>query len=195
VLKLLDSHKHYCFHSPRCNVHTHPDLYRCDKGSAHGELMKANDAAADHPDRCTGAIHIDMARQAGLADDSGNVSCPLCAGTMTLLPGETKAELHVKLCTDETIHYPDMRKAGTITEEEFQAWKATLTRNELMGHYRRTPDIHVMASFTHDETALMTSDPAAFVALANARIAEQAEYVLLHQVPYRHQTTTPSISL
>ena len=31
-------------------------------------------------------------------------------------PGETKAEIHAKLCTDETIHYPDLHRAGKITQ-------------------------------------------------------------------------------
>src|ERR1700723_1036284 len=37
--RLLNSHAHFCFHSPRCNVHDHPDLYRCDRGAAHEKLL------------------------------------------------------------------------------------------------------------------------------------------------------------
>lgn len=213
---LLNSFKHHCFHGPRCNVHKHPDLYRCARGSAHEALLKTTTAhvvkhsdpgvecpacadvavaAAAGASPCTAAIRIDMAKQAALVDSKGNVSCPICGGPTVLVPGETKAEVHVKVCTDETIHSPQMRKAGTITEAQYQEWKASLTHDERCGVYKRVPDIHVMASFTHDETALMTSDPAAFAALANTRIAERAEAALLHQVPYRHQTTSPVISL
>src|SRR5258708_6534159 len=88
VPKLLDSHKHYCFHSPRCNVHTHPDLHHC------------------HQQFCPGAVTPQMAVQAGLVDAEGEVQCPLCDGPTSLKPGEKKAEVHAKLCTDETIHYP-----------------------------------------------------------------------------------------
>src|SRR5271168_1545291 len=37
--RLLDSHPHHCFHSPRANVHQHPDLHRCDRGAAHEKLL------------------------------------------------------------------------------------------------------------------------------------------------------------
>jgi hypothetical protein len=177
VHKLLDSHAHYCFHSPRCNVHRHPDLYRCES------------------EECPVSIHLDMAKQAGLVDATGAVQCPQCGGATTLKPGETKAEIHAKLCTDPTIHYPELHKAGELDTSIYSAWKATLTREELMGMYKRVPDIPVMASFTHDETALMTTDLPAFNALVQTRLRERAEMALMHQVPHRHQTTTPSISL
>jgi hypothetical protein len=192
---LLSSFKHHCFHSPRANVHKHPDLYRCAKGNAHATLMRANKATKDHPDYCPASISSDLAKQSGLMDEAGNVKCPLCNSATILVPGETLAEVHVKLCTDETIHYPETRKAGQITEEQFQSWKATLTRDELLGVYARVPNICVMASFTHDETALMTSDSTAFNKLLIERIRERAELALLHQVPYRHTTTSPTISL
>jgi hypothetical protein len=177
VPKLLDSHAHYCFHSPRCNVHTFPDLYRCDSKE------------------CPVSIHIDMAKQAGLVDEKGNVACPQCGRATTLKPGETKAEIHAKLCTDPTIHYPELHKAGKLDAATYTAWKSTLTRDELMGRYKRVPDIHVMGSFTHEETALMTTDLPAFNAIVQTRLRERAEMALLHQVPYRHSTTTPTISL
>ena len=194
--RLLNSFKHSCFHSPRCNVHQSPDLYRCDKGAAHAALVKTNKVAkGSNANRCTGSIHLALATQAGLVDAQGNVACPLCGGSTTLVPGQTIAELHAKLCTDETIHYPEMRKAGTITEAEYQAWKATCTREELIGVYKRVPDIPLMASFTHEETALMTTDLPAFNALIQARLADKADMALLHQVPYQHKTTSPAISL
>lgn len=175
--RLLNSHKHYCFHSPRCNLHQHPDLHHC------------------HQQFCPGAINPDMAEQAGLQDEDGEVICPVCGGPTTLKPGNRIAEVHAKLCTDATFHYPEMRKSGEITEEGFQAWKATLTRKELMGSYKRVPDIHVMSSFNHDETALMTTDLPAFSALLQTRMHERAEMALLHQVPHRHKTTSPKLSL
>jgi hypothetical protein len=114
---------------------------------------------------------------------------------MSLKPGEKNAEVHAKLCTDPTIHYPEMHKAGKLDTETYTAWKATLTRNELMGHYKRVPDVHVVASFTHDETALMTTDLPAFNALLQTRLRERAEMALLHQAPHRHKTTYPTITL
>jgi hypothetical protein len=194
--RLLDSFKHACFHSPRCNVHQFPSLYRCTKGASHAALVAANKAPKGASENnCTASIHIDMATQAGLVDDKGNVSCPLCGGETTLVQGETKAEIHAKLCTDETIHYPEMRKTGEVTEEVYQAWRGTLTREESMGYYKRVPDVHIMAPFTHEETLLMTTDLPAFNALVQTRLAEKAENALLHQVPYKHQTTTPEFSL
>jgi hypothetical protein len=106
-----------------------------------------------------------MAEQAGLVKESGEVSCPLCGCETTLNPGTRLAEVHVQLCTDETIHYPEMHKAGKISHEDYEAWKATLSRDELLGRYKRVPDIHVVANFTHEETALMQSDLPAFNAL------------------------------
>jgi hypothetical protein len=191
--KLLSSFKHYCFHSHRPNLHQFPDLYRCAKGDAHGELMKANKATANHPDRCTASITLELATQAGLVDEKGNVTCPVCDGPTVLKPGETRLEIHVKLCTDETIHYPEMRKAGKITEDEYQKWKATLSLKELRGEYKRVPDIPVMAKFTGDEVALLKSDPVKFNELMNTRLKERAEAALLHQVPYRHTTTKVSL--
>jgi hypothetical protein len=239
--RLLNSHKHFCFHSPRANVHQHPDLYRCNRGAAHAKLLKSttehvkghsvgpirvsapapavfpkdyvhhpdvivpevdcpacNDAAEalkNEAAPCTGHIHIDMAKQAGLVDGKGNVLCPLCEGPTTLVPGEKLAEIHAKLCTDETIHYPEMRRAGTLSEADYQAWKATLTHSELNGYYERVPPINVMAKFTHEETALMQTDLVAFNKLMNERLRERAEVALLHQVPYQHKTTQPAISL
>jgi hypothetical protein len=55
-----------------------------------------------------------------------------------------------------------MRKAGTITEDEYQAWKVTLSHDERPEISKRVPDIHLMASFAHEETALMDLDPKAF---------------------------------
>lgn len=173
--KLLNSHKHYCFHTPRCNVHEFPDLYKC------------ND------DECPVSINLALATQAGLVDEHGAVSCPQCGGTTTLQSGQTIAEIHARLCTDETIHYPEMRRAGRITEEEYARWKATLTRDEAIGVYKRVADIPVMASFTHEETALMKTDLPAFNALVQTRLEERAENALLHQAPHRHKTTTVSL--
>ncbi|MGF7180373.1 hypothetical protein [Tunturiibacter psychrotolerans] len=239
--RLLNSHKHFCFHTPRANVHQHPDLYRCARGAAHEKLLASTtEHVKDHhvgptriyapapavfpqgyahpPDTiipeidcpacndlaeamskdfapCTANIHFDMAKQAGLVDEAGNVSCPACDGPTTLVPGQKLAEIHAKLCTDETIHYPEMRKAGTVSEAGYQTWKATLTHSELNGYYERTPVLNLMAKFTHDETALMQTDIVAFNALMNQRLRERAEVALLHQVPYRHKTTSPSVSL
>lgn len=64
-----------------------------------------------------------------------------------------------------------------------------------MGHYKRVPDVHVVANFTHEETALIESDREAFNKLLNERIRERAEAHLLHQVQYRHSTETTSIQL
>jgi hypothetical protein len=88
-----------------------------------------------------------------------------------------------------------MRRGGTITEDQYQAWKATLTRDELLGVYKRVLDIHIMESFTHEETALMTTDLAAFNTLMQERLAERAEAALLHQAPYRHTTTRATYTL
>ena len=175
--KLLDSYDHHCFHSPRANVHTHPDLNHC---------LSQN---------CPGAISKEMATQAGYADDDGNVKCPLCNGH-THPSGERKVvEVHAKLCTDPTIHYPEWRKTGKVDEEDFQAWKATLTRDELLGHYKRVEDIYVSVQLRHDDAALLGTDPDAFNRLLNQRLRERAEIALLHQAPHRHKTTTTSISL
>lgn len=193
--RLLKSHEHFCFHSHICNVHHHPDLHRCVKGAEHESLLRSGQAPDADVVPCTGAISADMAKQAGYVDDDGNPVCPLCEGPTVLEPGEVKAEIHAKLCTDPTIHYPEMRKAGKITEDEYKAWKATLTHDERCGIYKRVPDVHVMASFTHDETALMKSDPEAFVKMANDRIRDRAESALLHQAPHRHRTTTPKIAI
>jgi hypothetical protein len=144
---------------------------------------------------CSGHIHIDMAKQAGLVDEKGNVLCPICEGQTTLVPGQKLAEIHARLCTDETIHYPEMRKTGKISEADYQTWKSSLTPQELNGYYERVPDIAVMAKFTHVETALMQTDLVAFNKLMNERLRERAEIALLHQVPYRHKTTSPNISL
>ncbi|WP_433963677.1 hypothetical protein [Tunturiibacter gelidiferens] len=236
---LLNSFKHFCFHTPRANVHQHPDLYRCSRGAAHEKLLASTsqhvpdhhvgpqrvsaeapavfpegyvhpedtiiheadcpacndlaEAAANGASPCPVSIHIDMAKQAGLVDEKGSVSCPGCGGPTTLVPGQKIAEIHAALCTDETIHYPQMRKAGTLSEADYQKWKATLSREELCGVYKRVPDIHVMASFTHEETALMGTD--AFNLLMSERLRERAEAALMHQVPHRHKTTSPTVSL
>jgi hypothetical protein len=174
---ILDSHPHYCFHSPICNVHHHPDLHHC------------------HKQHCPGAISPEMAKQAGLMDEDGEISCPLCGCETTLNPGKRLAEVHVQLCTDDSIHYPEMHKAGTISHEDYAAWKATLTRDELLGRYKRVPDIHVLASFTHEETTLMDSDLPAFNVLLLDRVNERAESALLHQVPHRHKTTSVKLSI
>jgi hypothetical protein len=239
--RLLNSHKHFCFHSPRANVHQHPDLYRCDRGAAHETLLASttehvkdhhvgpqrisapapavfpedyvhppdtiipgvdcpacNDAAQalkNEAAPCSGHIHIHMAKQAGLVDEKRNVLCPICEGPTTLVPGQKLAEIHAKLCTDETIHYPEMRRAEKISEADYLTWKTTLTHSELNGYYERTPVLNLMAKFTHDETALMQTDIVAFNKLMNDRLRERAEVALLHQVPYRHTTTSPTVSL
>lgn len=175
--KLLDSHKHYCFHSPVGNFHTHPSLNHCLD-----------------PD-CPGAISTDMARQAGYVDADGNIKCPVC-DCDTAESGERKVfEVHAKLCTDETIHYPEMRKSGKISEDQYQAWKATLTRDELLGRYKRVPDIHVTVQLHNEEAALIDTDLDAFNTLLQQRLHEKAEKALLFQAPHRHQTTKADIKL
>lgn len=174
---LLDSHKHYCFHSPRCNVHQHPDLHHCDA------------------EACPTAITPQMAEQAGLMAADGSVSCPSCGGSTTLKAGGKLAEVHVKLCTDETIHYPEMHKAGKIDAAQYADWKSTLTRDELLGRYKRVPDVHLVVRCTHEETALMDSDLPAFNELLLMRCKERAEIALLHQVPHQHSTTTATVDL
>jgi hypothetical protein len=236
---LLNSFKHTCFHSARCNIHQHPDLYRCVRGEAHAKLVNSDNqhvaghsdgetrisaqAPATFPDGyihpedtiipgvecpacndlaealskdaapCSVSVHIDMAKQAGLVDEKGSVSCPGCGGPTTLVPGQKIAEIHVKLCTDETIHNSTRRRSGEISEAEYQAWKASLTHDEKCGVYKRVPDVHLVASFTHDETALMGTDE--FNVLMNTRIRERAELALMHQAPHRHTTTSVSVSL
>jgi phage terminase large subunit GpA-like protein len=70
---------------------------------------------------CPGVISEAVAHKSEHIDNEGNVICPNC-GESTYPSGERKVvEVHAKLCTDETIHYPAMRKAGTITEEKFQS--------------------------------------------------------------------------
>lgn len=175
--KLLDSHAHYCFHSPIGNFHTHPSLHHC---------LDRN---------CPGAISTEMAEKAGYVDGEGNVKCP-CCGCETAESGERKVfEVHAKLCTDETIHYPQWRKSGKITEDQFRAWKATLTRDELLGHYKRTPDVHVAVRFHDDEAELAQTDPDAFNVLLNDRLKERAETALLHQAPHQHRTEKVNVKL
>jgi hypothetical protein len=136
-----------------------------------------------------------MAEQAGYVDDDSNVTCPLC-GCETYPSGERKVfEVHAKLCTDETIHYPEMRKSGEITEDQYQAWKATLTREELLGHYKRVPDIHVTVQLHDDEAALIDTDLDAFNTLLQQRLRDEAEKALLFQAPHRHKTTATTIKL
>lgn len=130
-----------------------------------------------------------------MLDEAGQIICPRCGGPTSLNPGKRLAEVHAKLCTDETIHYPDAMRAGKLDPAKYAEWKATLTRDELMGHYRRVPDIHVMVAFTHEETELMTTDLSAFNELLQARLRERAEAALLHQVPHRHSTTKHTITL
>jgi hypothetical protein len=130
-----------------------------------------------------------------LVDEQGTVTCPQCGGPTTFKPGEKKAEIHAKLCTDPTIHYPELYKAGELSDAEYAAWKATLTREEAQGYYKRVPDVHIIASFTHDETTLMGRDLPAFSALVQTRLRERAEVALMHQVPHLHQTTASTLSL
>lgn len=173
----LESHDHTCFHSPRAHIHAHPNLHHCQK------------------QMCPGAISEEMARKTGNIDEDGNVLCPDC-GCETFPSGERKVvEVHAELCTDETIHYPEWRKTGEITEEQFHAWKATLTDDELCGIYKRVPDVHVTVQMHHDEAALLETDLDAFNALLQARLKERAEIALKYQAPYRHTTTRADIKL
>lgn len=175
--KILNSQDHHCFHSAILKFHSHPDLHHCDE------------------EKCTTAIRPDVAHKAGYVKEDGTVPCPTCGCTTTLRQGEKRAEVHVKLCTDPTIHYPEWHKSGKIDKSTFEAWKATLTHKELLGHYRRVPDVHVVANFTHDETALINTDPSSFDRLLNERVRQQAELLLLHQVQYRHTTETTEVEL
>jgi hypothetical protein len=160
-----------------CNVHTHPNLHHC--------LEKD----------CPGAIHEDMAKQAGYVDEDGNIKCPVC-DCHTYPKGETKVvEIHAKLCTDPTIHYPEWHKEGKITAAQYAEWKSTLSRDELLGRYKRVPDVHVTAQLHQDDAALMDTDLDAFNALVHERIRERAEIALLHQSPHRHATTKHTVSL
>jgi uncharacterized Zn finger protein (UPF0148 family) len=175
--KILESHDHYCFHSAVLKFHSHPDLHHCDD------------------EKCPTAIRPDVAERAGLVKENGEIACPSCGCKTTLKTGEKRAEVQAKLCTDPTIHYPELYKAGKLDAETFNAWKATLTDKELLGHYRRLPDLHVVVHFTHDETSLIETNPSAFDQMLNERIREQSEKLLIHQVQYRYDTTTSPLSL
>jgi hypothetical protein len=143
-----------------------------------------------------------MAKKAGYVDADGNVTCPhvkkdgtIC-GAATVASGDRKiVEVHVKMCTDETIHYPEWRKSGKITEEQFQTWKATLTRHELLGHYKRTEDVHLTVQMHDDEAALVDTNLDAFNTLLQQRIREKGETALRYSTPYRKTTTSTPVSL
>jgi hypothetical protein len=151
---------------------------------------------------CPGVISEEMAKKTEHVDQDGNITCPhikkdgTVCGSATYPSGErTVVEVHAKLCTDETIHFPEMRKAGTISEEKFQAWKATLTRDELLGRYKRVPDIHVTVQLHDDEADLVNTDLNAFNALLQQRLKEKAETQLRYSVPYTHKTSQAAINL
>jgi hypothetical protein len=177
AVSLLSALDHYCFHSPRVNVHQHPNLHHC---------VEQN---------CPGVVAPALAEKAGLADPDGNVKCPLC-GCDTYPKGEWKeVEVHVQLCTDPTIHYPKMYKAGKLKKEDYEAWKATLTREEQLGYYIRVPNHPIVAKINRDEAVLMDNDQRAFLALVNQRVKDTAENALRHQMPFRHKTTTQKAKL
>ncbi len=127
--KLLDSIGHFCYHAPRMNVHHHPQ-----SSPLHREGLP------------TGAIAPDVAAKAGLTDAAGDVKCPLC-NCHTYPKGEWKeAEVHVDLCTDETVHYPRMHKAGKLSKRNSSTHgRRTLNQEELLGYYNRVPKQHVVA--------------------------------------------------
>lgn len=174
MTNLLDALDHHCFHTPFLNLHQHPDLHHCTK------------------DGCNAAISTELAKKAGLHDGDAAI-CPTCGETMEYREGEARAEVHFKLCTDETIHYPELHRAGKISREQFEQWKSTLTRDELLGHYKRVPDIHVVAHFTHEETALITSDRPAFNEIMQQRVKEAAERALRYSAPHAHNTVRTSL--
>lgn len=176
---LLDSLDHSCFHSRRIVKHLIPDLHHCMS-----------------PD-CPGCIAEDVAHRAGFVDEQGEVICPhvrkdgtRCGGATHPSGQRTIVEVHAHMCVDETIHYPEMRKAGTVTEEQYQAWFATLTREEQMGYYKRVPDVHLTVQLRDDEAGLLENDMVTFEAIAHDRLREHAERLLLHQVPHRRKITT-----
>lgn len=175
---ILDALEHFCFKSPRLHQHQHPELYICPE------------------EKCHAAITPEIAKMAQVHDtETDKVSCPGCGCGMTHRPAKTVTEVHVHLCMDQTIHYPRMYKAGKLSKEDFEAWKATLTPAELLGHYKRVPDQHMVTELTEDEAALMTSDPAQFQTVLNQRVRERAEKTMLTQVPHRHQTTTQKVKV
>jgi hypothetical protein len=174
---LLDALDHYCFHSPRLNIHKHPNLHHCTEKE------------------CPGAISAELAAKAGLQDEDGTVKCPLC-NCDTYPKGEwTEIEVHAHLCTDPTIHYPKMYKAGKLSKDAYDAWKATLTREEQLGYYKRVPHHPIVAKINRDEAALMKTDLASFTKLVNERVKDSAERCLLFQSLFRHETTQISSQL
>ncbi|HTF66737.1 MAG TPA: hypothetical protein VK638_29040 [Edaphobacter sp.] len=184
--KLLESHDHYCFHSVRGNVHQHPDLHRCTSDKLAIPEGLTDEQRKAHT--CRAAVTPETAERAGLIDEKGSVTCPGCGSSTVLVPGKRKLEVHAKLCTDETIHYPEWRKTGKIDEETYQAWKGTLTREELLGKYERVPDVHVSITLEGDDLDLMESDRDSFNVNLNEKIKGRAEVVLLHQIQHRHTT-------
>jgi hypothetical protein len=124
-----------------------------------------------------------------------NPACPICEGPAIFVPGQQKIEIHALLCTDESIHYPKMRKAGTLSEADYPGWKATLTREELHRYYKRVSDIPVVVKLTQDEWALKDSDLTAFNALRTTRLHEAAENARLHQIPHRAETTVTTLTV
>lgn len=176
---LLDSIGHSCFHSRRLVKHVIPNLHHCVKP------------------KCPGAIAEDVARRARFVDANGEIVCPHLkkdgtrCGAPTYPSGERQVlDVHAMLCADETIHYPEMRKAGQLGEEQYQAWFATLTREEKMGYYKRVPDVHVAVQLHDDEVDLYQNDPVAFEKLVHSKLRGRAEVALLHQVPHRRKVTT-----
>jgi len=169
---LLNSLDHFCFHNPRLKTHHHPNLHHCVERD------------------CPGAISEEMAVKANLTDSDGNVKCP-CCGCDTYPKGEWKeAEVHVELCTDQTIHYPRRYRAGKLSKEDYEAWKATLSEDEKRGYYNRVPNRHIVAKLHRDEAILMDTDKDGFMSLVNTKVRDAAEKHLLFQAPYTYETTT-----
>jgi hypothetical protein len=108
---------------------------------------------------------------------------------MTLVLGKKVAEVHVKLCHDETHHYPELLRKGKIDKKTFDAWTATLTLDELRGHYHRNPPEHFVAHLTEEETALMDTEVAAFNKVLSQRVKDRAENHLRFN-HHAHKRTT-----
>jgi hypothetical protein len=151
-----------------------------------------------HCDSCHAGYTEVMAKQAKLHDAEGVVRCPHCEGAPAtkLVPGSTVAEVHLKLCIDETYHYPEWYRAGKITKDKYDAWVATLTDLEKHGHYHRSPPEHFMVSLTAEETVLKDTDVAAFNKVLNEKVRERAENHLRHcHHAHEHKATTHKINL
>lgn len=174
-MNFTDTLDHFCIKGARLNVHNPPETVSC------GNADCGQGEQGEHK------LHFTHETAQKLGIDLNDPKCPACGGDMLHSGPRHFGELHLEVCLDARLHYPEWRRSGKISQEEYDAWQKTLTERELQGYFEHHAH-HMMVRLDPHEVELFEQQPEALVAALMPKIEARLELDAQFQIQHRYKT-------